>query len=363
MTGSTFLLLAVLFASCKSEDTIQPQRKNIIETVYASGSIIPQNEYALFALANGTVIEKRVTDGDVVAKDEILYVISNAAQSSRLEAAQQAYSTALGNESPGSPMLSELRLAAQSSATKFRTDSLQYNRYRNLFDSGIITRSQFDDVTANYAISQNQKRSAEERYSSTLRELRLATSNARSQLAIARSELDNFYIRAQENGIAFQLLKDVGEAVRAGEQVALLGEAQHRIIKLAVDQQDIEKVKTGQQALLKTDLTGNTIYEARVTKIYPMMNPADQTFRVDAEFTNDAPAQFIYSSVEANIVIQKKNNALVIPRRMLLEGDSVMVKNGKKRAVAVKTGIVTLDDVEIISGIDEQSEIVDPAER
>ena len=368
MSGLPFryfaFILLVGLASCKDETTVQPQRKNIIETVYASGSIIPLNEYTSFALANGIVIEKRVTDGDVVSKGDIIYVILNEAQTARYDAAQQTYSTASGNLASGSPILSELRLAVQSAAAKFKTDSAQYVRFRNLLDSGIITRSQFDDVSANYTISGNQKRAAEERYASTVRELRLGVSNAQSQLTAAKSDLDNYYIRAQQTGRVYQLLKDVGEAVRAGEQVALFGEAESRVIKLAVDQQDIARIQIGQQVLLKTDLTGNTIYEAKVSKLYPVMNPADQTFRVDAEFVSAPPSQFIYSSVEANIVIQKKDNALVIPRKMLLSGDSVIVKtDGDLKSIAVKTGIVTLDDAEIISGIDEKTEVVDPSER
>jgi multidrug efflux pump subunit AcrA (membrane-fusion protein) len=368
MSGLSYRYLAFILliglTSCKDESTVQPQRKNIIETVYASGSIIPLNEYTSFALANGIVIEKRATDGDIVSKGDIIYVILNEAQSARYSAAQQAYSIASGNLAEGSPILSELRLAVQSAAAKFKTDSAQYVRYRNLLDSGIITRSQFDDVSAGYTISQNQKRAAEERYASTVRELRLGLSNAQSQLAAARSDLDNYFIRAEQSGVVFQLLKDVGEAVRAGEQVALFGEAKERLIKLAVDQQDIDRIRIGQQVLLKTDLTGNKIYEAKVIKLYPVMNPADQTFRVDAEFVSAPPSQYIYSSVEANIVIQKKDNALVIPRRLLLPGDSVIVRaEGEAKRVAVKTGIVTLDDAEIISGINEKTEVVDPSDR
>jgi HlyD family secretion protein len=89
------------------------------------------------------------------------------------------------------------------------------------------------------------------------------------------------------------------------------------------------------------------------------MNIADQTFRVDAEFTSTASNSYIHSSVEANIVIQKKSNALVVPRQALLSGDSIMIiSSGDKKTVPVKTGILTLDDAEILSGIDEQTEVV-----
>ena len=91
------------------------------------------------------------------------------------------------------------------------------------------------------------------------------------------------------------------------------------------------------------------------------MNEADQTFRVDAVFTDDDAKSFIHTSVEANIIIKKKQQALVIPTNALLNGDSVKVKkDGKIVTVPVKTGIHTLDEIEIINGLDENSEVVTP---
>jgi hypothetical protein len=122
-------------------------------------------------------------------------------------------------------------------------------------------------------------------------------------------------------------------------------------------------VKIGQQVLLKTDVAGDSIYHAIVTTLYPLMNEADQTFRVDAMFTDEAQQPFIHSSVEANIIIQKKNNALVIPRTAIIAGDSVQVKqNGKTKVIAVQKGISTLDETEIIKGLDESSSVILPAQ-
>ncbi|HYM20015.1 MAG TPA: HlyD family efflux transporter periplasmic adaptor subunit [Candidatus Kapabacteria bacterium] len=355
--------LLVVLSSCKQNSTVHPVRKNIIETVYASGTIIPENEHTVYSLVNGTIVEKRVTDGDSLSKNEILYVVRNEAQTARLDAAKQLYENATLNTSDASPVIADLRLAMQSAESKFKTDSVQYIRYQKLLDSNVITHSQFDDISNAYTISLNNMRSTQERYRSTLHDLRVTASNAKSQVAAAETDLDNFYIRTDTDGAVFQTLKEVGEAVRMSEPVALLGSKERRTIKLAVDQQDIDKISVGQQVLLKNDVTGNTIYEARVVKIYPTMNVADQTFRVDAEFTIPSASSFVHSSVEANIIIRKKTNALVIPRQSLLSGDSVFViSSGTKKTVAVKSGILTLDDAEILSGIDEHTEIVLPGQ-
>ena len=89
------------------------------------------------------------------------------------------------------------------------------------------------------------------------------------------------------------------------------------------------------------------------------MNESDQTFRVDAVFAGQDPQPYIHTSVEANIVIQKIQHALVIPVKSVMNGDSVKVKDGGKiSTVPVKIGVRTLDEAEILSGLDERSEVV-----
>lgn len=355
------LLLCVGLLSCKQESVVHPERKDIIETVYASGSIIPQNEYMVNSLVLGTVVEKRVTEGDSVGAGTILYVLRNTSPTDRYAAAQQAYQNAQANLSENSPIIAELKIAAQNAESKFRVDSLELNRYKKLRAEGAITASQFDAISNGYTISDNMRRSAQERLRLTLQDLRVARANAKSMQTAASNDLDNYKIKSDGNGFVFQLFKEVGDAVRLGEQVALLGAKSERTIRLAVDQQDIEKVKVGQEVLVRTDVTGSDIHKATISKIYPVMNPADQTFRVDAVFTDTIPTQFVHSSVEGNIIIKEKKNALIIPRSALLQGDSVKVKiDGEEKTVHVTTGIMSIDRVEILSGIDESAEVIEP---
>lgn len=64
-------------------------------------------------------------------------------------------------------------------------------------------------------------------------------------------------------------------------------------------------------------------------------------------------------SVEANIIISEKKNTLVIPREFLIDGNKVKIKDKEELTEIVK-GAEDLEFIEIISGIDENTEIVLP---
>jgi HlyD family secretion protein len=353
------LAMILSWLGCNNPPMIYPERKDIIETVYASGKIISANEYKLAALSNGTIIKRLVKDGDTVKKGQLLYIINSGAAKDRVDAALKNYQVVAANLSNQSPLLNDLKFSLQNAAVKCSNDSITYHRYKNLWTQDIGTKSNLDYVYSNYLLSQNQKKIAEEKYYAALNDLQVSHGNARSLLTAARQDLNEFFIRSDRDGVVYQTFKEEGETVYTNEVVAVMGEQGSQVIRLAVDQQDIRKIRIGQQVLLQSDVTGTTIYEAKVSYIYPVMNEQDQTFRVDALFTNQSALSFIHSSIEANIIVQKKNRALVLPRNALAGNDSVwiQVKNNRKK-MGIQTGISTLEYVEIISGVDEKTPVL-----
>ncbi|MGZ3944172.1 MAG: efflux RND transporter periplasmic adaptor subunit, partial [Mucilaginibacter sp.] len=282
----------------------------------------------------------------------------------RVDAANIAYQNARQNLSANSRVLSDLKLSMQNADIKFSNDSLQYTRLKTLWAQNIGTKSALDNAEVQYRTSSNAKRSAREKYYSTVNDLNVSLKNAESQLAGAQNDLNNYIIKAESPGTVYQMMKEKGEAVKANDQLVMLGKSSERIIRLSVDQQDIDRVKVDQEVLLKTDATGDQIFKAKIIRIYPTMNEADQTFRVDAVFTGGDNQPYIHTSVEANIIIQHKQQALVIPNRALIGADSVKVKlDGKTKNILIKTGIHTLDETEILNGLDEQSEVIIPSAK
>jgi multidrug resistance efflux pump len=319
------------------------------------------SEYTAYALNSGTVVNKLVKEGDKVRRGQILYVINSLAPAAKLSAANTAYDNARENMSSGSRILTDAKISMQSADIKFKNDSQQYFRLKALWEQNVGTKTALDNAETQYRTSMNTKRSAKEKYFSTINELNVALKNAESMVVTAKTDLDNYIIRAESDGSVYQMMKEKGEAVKNNEQVALLGKSTDRLIRLSVDQQDIDRVKVGQQVLLKTDATGDKIYKAKVVRIYPTMNEADQTFRADAVFTEDHSKSYIHTSVEANIIIRQKQQVLVIQSRLLLSGDSVRIKqDGKIQTIPIKTGVHTLSEVEVLNGLNEQSELIVP---
>jgi len=201
----------MMVASCSRQAVIHPQRKDIVETVYASGKIISNNEHNIYALGSGTVIKKLVKEGDSITKYQVLYIIKNDAQATRLEAAQTNYNVAQANLSSQSRILNELKLSMQSAQAKLSNDSSTYFHLKNLWNENIGTRNNLDATYTQYTLSQNELQSVQEKYHSTLNDLKLALYAAKSQLADAETDLNNYFIRSESGGTVFQTYKEMGE--------------------------------------------------------------------------------------------------------------------------------------------------------
>ncbi len=75
----------------------------------------------------------------------------------------------------------------------------------------------------------------------------------------------------------------------------------------------------------------NEVFEARVDRIIPFMNERSRSFTVEAVFITKPTALFPNLTVEANVIIQTKNDAITIPVDYLINDSLVMLSSGEKR--------------------------------
>jgi HlyD family secretion protein len=131
-------------------------------------------------------------------------------------------------------------------------------------------------------------------------------------------------------------------------------------VELSVDETDVSYLQKGQEVLYTIDAYKDKVFKGKVMQIYPRINATNKTSKVIASVELDRSVN-VYSgmSVEANIVIAEKKSILVIPREYLSEGSKVKVK-GQDEPVKVTTGVSDLENIEIISGIDENTELEKP---
>jgi HlyD family secretion protein len=294
-----------------------------------------------------------------VKKGDIIFIIESQQQNARFNIAKEAYEMALQNYQSESPVLNEAEAVVKSAMAKMQYDSVNQNRYSNLLKQNATTQAEYDRIKLTYENSKNDLLLQRSRYAKVKNQLSLELKNAANQRKISSEESGRYSVRSEVDGRVYKILKEKGELARRNEAVAVIGSKDSFYLQLNVDEMDIRKVNEGQEVWVKIDAFADQTFHAKVIEVHPLVDSRQQAVRVDADFTEPLVHGFSGLAVEANIVIQKKEKALVIPKSMLLPGDSVLIetKDGTQK-VKIKKGIETLDEVEVLEGIGIESKLL-----
>lgn len=349
------VLITIAITGCKRQESIQASRKNIVEAVFASGNIITENQYIITSQADGYLSITFFNEGDSVKAGQILFFIENNAQSAQLENAEVGYQNSVSNVSNNSPVLQQLMAQRNQVKNKLETDSLNFVRYQKIVQSGAVSVIDYDKAKVSYENSKQDLVSINNQISDTKNKLQLEVSNYKTNLAMQQNASSYYKIRADVEGVVFQIQKKRGELIKRGEPVAEIGSGKF-IAKLFIGEEDINKLKLGQEVYIELNAEKNKSYKAHLSNIYPYFDSKEQSFIAEATF--DEPITNLKSGtqLQANIKTNEKANAMVIPAQYLLPGDFIL--NKKNERVKVTVGIRTAEWVEILSGVDASTSIL-----
>lgn len=351
-----FLFIGVFSCGRSDEEVIYPEKKSLTESVYASGLVKAKYQYEAFTLASGPVEEIYVREGDSIkVGDPILKVFSEREKLGR-ESAQlsQNYATLQSNQS----RIRELELSIELAKSKKQNDSLLLVRQKNLRAQGIGTTVELEQRQLNFQNSKTSYESALLRYQDLKREIEFNSRSASKNLAISDVLLGEYLLTSKIDGVVYSVLKEKGEMVSPQTPLAVIGSAGEFLLELQVDEYDISKVELGQVVMVTMDSFKDQVFEAKVTRIYPIMNSLSKSFTIEAVFTKSPPRLYPNLTLEANIVTQVKAETLVIPRSYLWMDNQVITENGD--TIPVKVGIKTYQFAEILEGVDEKTPLILP---
>lgn len=348
------LLLAI---ACKSKvEKTSVIESAITESVYASGLIKSKNQYLVFATVSGILNDIKVAEGDTVKAGDLLFSVVDDAQ--KLSKENAALNAQFADLKSNSGKINEAKLMLELALNKMKNDSALFMRQKSLWQQQVGSKVELEQRELNYLNSKTSYYSAKVRYDDLMRQLELNASVSQRNLAISSKLESDFSIRSEIDGIVYGINKNKGEIVSPQTALAVIGDATHFILEMQVDEYDILKIKKGQQVIVTLDSYKGKSFEARVTKINPLMNERSKTFLVESEFINAPEVLYPNTSFEANIVLRKKDKAMLIPRKCLIN-DSLVVK-GNGDTIAVKTGLKDYQKIEIISGLQVNDEITVP---
>jgi HlyD family secretion protein len=351
------LLVTLIFVSCKDKrEKTHPTIENISEAVYASGIIKSKNQYQVFATANGLIQTILVTEGDLVEKNQPIILLANEA--SRLNTENARIAAEYADMNANSDRLNELKINIEMAKSKMLNDSLLLVRQKNLWSNKIGSQVEFEQRELAYKNSLTAYETAIFHYNELKKQLNFSAQQSQKNLQISSSVNNDYIIKSKVNGKIYSILKEPGEMVTPQSPVAVIGDANEFIIELQVDEYDIAKIRLGQKVFITMDSYKGQVFEARVTKIYPIMNERSKSFTVETSFISRPQVLYPYLTAETNILIRTKEKALIIPRNYLIEDTFVLLENNEKRKVTV--GLKDFQKVEILSGLSINDLIVKP---
>ncbi len=353
-----FSMLIMLGCGTKRE-RIQPMVKPITESVYTSVTIQPDSLYQAYAAVIGILDKNLLEEGDTVQRGMAIAQIINTVPKLNTENARLNLELAKKNFLGNDAVLKGIRERIEAAELQLYNDSLNFKRQRNLWEQNIGSQTQYDNKKLAYELSGNNVKALSTSYEQTRNDLETKYKQALNSYKNAAKNTRDFVIESKINGTIYALYKNPGEIINTTEPVASVGSSDVFVVEMLVDEVDIVKIQHGQKALITLDAYPAVVFETRIHKIYPKKDDRSQTFKIEATFITPPEKLYPGLSGEGNIIIQQKEDALVIPKEYLIGSNTVETESG---LIEITTGLQNLQFVEILSGINRTTYLLKPAE-
>ena len=184
-----------------------------------------------------------------------------------------------------------------------------------------------------------------------------------NSLKTERLQLARMTITAPFDGKVAQVIAHPGDNIGTDAPIAHLI-ASKRLVEAKISEEKFANIKEGQKATVRILTYGDSQYPATVSKILPSADPATQRYIV--YLTVDIAPEKLVPGITGEVVIDvgEHEKTLLVPRRALYGRRLLVVKNGRVESRTPEVGYVSLNEVEILSGVSEgEAVIVDQIER
>lgn len=352
MKNVFIITIAVIFASCSGSKEVKPIVQDIKELVFASGQLEWDNSYNLTALTDGVLKNADFEVGMHVNAGDSIALIDNQSNVINTQTTQEQLVISNINVSASSPALMQLQQNLIFAESKYEQDKLQEERYKRLYESQSVSKVEYETAQLNTKNSLSNYNALKKQLDVVLQQAKQQLINTKAQLKNNQVFLNYNNICVTETGTIIKKFKTNGDYVRKGDIIATIANDKKIQAVLNVDEKSISQVKLGQSVFVKLNTDKNKIYNGKVTEILSAYDQQTQSFICKVDFDEVLNGSLFGTQLEANILVNEKKNALLIPRQYMGFGNKVNVK-GKDENVIIKSGIISTEYVEVLEGIAE----------
>jgi RND family efflux transporter MFP subunit len=176
-------------------------------------------------------------------------------------------------------------------------------------------------------------------------------------LKVKKRQLEKMTITAPFDGTVSDVLARPGDIIAPNMPVAILI-ATNRTVEAKISEEDFADIRVGQKASVRFLTYGEGSYSATVVKILPTADPATQRYLVHLR-VDIAPEKLVPGITgEVSIDVGEHEKALIVPRRAVQGHSLYAVVNSRVELRKVELGYVSLNAVEVLSGIKEGEQVI-----
>lgn len=337
-------LFLLLRGSGKKENTIttvKVEKGKIVDKALAIGRIEPENQIAVKSKISGIVKRVFVEMGDLVKEGYPLVEIS---------------------PNPTPLEFAEAKRQVEIDSVIFDNLRKEYERTQELLQKKLISQQESDQISKNFREAELRLKLAQEKLSLI----------DKGKTDIADRKIESV-IKSPITGTILERKVNVGDPVvpltsyQAGTELFTLANMNDLIFRGTVDEIDVGKLKEGMTASLKIGAIPNDTIEGLLYKISPKAKLQENTTLFDLEIKiTKTGLQMLRAGYSANadLIIQKKEDILVIPERVVeFKEDTAFVEvkepNGTIAKKTIKTGLSDGLNIEVVEGLKEGDLLVE----
>jgi HlyD family secretion protein len=351
---------------------------DITETVAATGKIQPEVEVKISSEVSGEIIELPVKEGQQVEKGDLLVRIN-----------PDLIQAAVSQSQAG---LQNVRAQLSQAEAALKNSRANYERNKELFEKGVISKSQWDQTIAEFESAEANVRSAY-----------YSVQSAAANVKQSRDNLSRTSIYAPMTGTISLLAAELGERVvgtaqMAGTEILRVANLSNMEVEVDVNENDIVKVAVGDSTIVEVDAYLKREFKGIVTEI---ANSAQSTLTADQVTNFKVKVRILPTSYEdltegkpesyspfrpgmtatVDIITNKRKDVIGVPiSAIVIKTDTtgkkktrskttsteidekfecVFVKKGDVAKLrVVKTGIQNDTNIEILSGLEAGEEVI-----
>lgn len=357
--------------------------RSITEVVSANGKIYPEKEVKLSVEVPGEVTRINVKEGDSVQKGALLLEINPSTFVTSVSRAKAAHNQALAN-------LSGAKARNAQANAQFNIVQKDYNRKIELFNQGVLSAFEFEQIESAFMSSTGEKEAAFQNVEAS----KFQVQSALASLKEANENLSRTKLFAPISGIVSKLNVELGEKVvgtgqMAGTELITIADLNQMELLVDVGENDVLRISKGDTAEIEVDAylddtfmgvvshiaySSNALLEQQITKFEVRIKllPSSYSQLVQPDKGHAFPFRPGMSAT-ADIITNRKDNILSVPIQSVTlrakdeEGESLIeekdqvvfvVEDGMVTTKEVKTSIQDDKYIEITEGIDDSTMVV-----